>query len=402
MENLHLLVISDRYPHSRDSFTSSFVYNQIGNLKSFFRRVYVISLTPFVPKFLSKFSFINPRWRRDAFAENYRYSNVEVYFVKYFTLPFDFFRKKRGDITFKKVNEIVQKEKIKFNLIHAHFIYPSSYVGAELKERYSKPLIITGHGHDVYDLPFKDAKWNAKIRSILNKADHIITVSKSNYSKLIQLEISKDKISIIPNGYDLNLFKPASTHASRDKVGLPVNKKIVLSVGNLETVKGHEYLIKAMKKVIQKEKDILCLIVGSGSQRNKLERLVKELDLQDDVMLLGSKPHDEIPLWINACDVFVLPSLNEGNPTVMFECLGCGKPFVGTTVGGEPEIIINEKLGILVEPGNSEQLADAILKALNKEWNKEHILNYAKQFTWEEIAEKIMVVYEEVCKNVRA
>ena len=79
------------------------------------------------------------------------------------------------------MNKIIQKEKIEFDLIHAHFIYPSGYVGAKLKERYDKPLIITGHGHDVYDLPFRDAEWNAKIKGILNKADHIITVSKSNY-----------------------------------------------------------------------------------------------------------------------------------------------------------------------------------------------------------------------------
>jgi len=318
-------------------------------------------LNPFIPKLFSRFSFMHPRWRKDAFANNYGYDNIEVRFARYFMLPFDFVKERKGEFAYNVAKKIIEREKIDFDLIHAHFTWPSGYVGAKLKEKCGKPLIITGHGHDVYDLPFKDAKWNAKIRSILNKADHIITVSKSNYSKLIQLEISKDKISIIPNGYDLNLFKPASTHVSRDKVGLPVDKKIVLSVGNLETVKGHEYLIKAMKKVIQKEKDILCLIVGSGSQRNKLERLVKELDLQDDVMLLGSKPHDEIPFWMNACDVFVLPSLAEGNPTVMFECLGCGKPFVGTKVGGIPEVITNEKLGIIVEQKYVEGLTKAIL-----------------------------------------
>ena len=99
---------------------------------------------------------------------------------------------------------------------------------------------------------------------------------------------------------------------------------------------------------------------------------------------------------MNACDVFVLSSLNEGNPVVMFECLGCGKPFVGTRVGGIPEVITNEKLGYLVEPKDVEGLANAILKALNKEWDKEYILNYAKQFTWGEIAKNIGRVYNEV------
>ena len=99
---------------------------------------------------------------------------------------------------------------------------------------------------------------------------------------------------------------------------------------------------------------------------------------------------------MNACDVFVLPSLSEGNPTVMFEALGCGKPFVGTTVGGIPEVIINEKLGILVEPKDIDGLAKAIVRALETDWDRKYISNYAKQFTWDKIAEKIMEVYREV------
>lgn len=398
MKNSNLLVITDRYPHNKDSISSSFVYSQVNILKKYFKKVYVISLTPFIPKFISKFSFMNPRWQRDAFAKDYCYDNVAVRFAKYFMLPFDLFKKRKSEFAYRAVKKLIEREKIEFDLIHAHFIWPSGYVGVKLKERYDKSLIITGHGHDVYDLPFKDAEWNEKIKGILNQTDHIITVSKSNYNKLMQLGVSSTKISIIPNGYDSNLFK-TSKSKSRKKLNLPEDKKIVLSVGNLEMVKGHEYLIKAMKKVVQKEKDILCLIVGAGSQRNNLENFVKELGLNNRVRLLGGKLHDEIPFWISACTVFVLPSLVEGNPTVMFECLGCGKPFIGTRVGGIPDVITNEKLGILVEPRNSGQLADAILEALNKEWDKGYILSYAKQFTWEGIAERIKDVYNEVLEK---
>lgn len=398
MKNSNLLVITDRYPHNKD-YSSSFVRSQVDALKKYFRRVYVISLNPFIPKLFSKFSFMAPQWQRDAFAKDYSYDSVEVRFAKYFMLPFDFSKKRKGKFASKVAERIIERKKIEFDLIHAHFIWPSGYVGAELKERYNKPLVITGHGYDVYDIPFKGAKWNGMIRYILSEADHTITVSKSNHDKLMQLEIPEDKISMIPNGYDLNLINPTSISKSREKLSLPVDKKIVLSVGNLELVKGHKYLIKAMKKVIQKEKDTLCLIIGSGPQRNNLENLVKELGLNDSVWLLGGKLHDEIPLWTIACDVFVLPSLNEGNPTVMFECLGCGKPFVGTKVGGIPEIITNEKLGYLVEPKDTDDLANAILEALNKSWDREYILNYAKQFTWDKIAEKIIDIYDEILEK---
>jgi len=79
-------------------------------------------------------------------------------------------------------------------------------------------------------------------------------------------------------------------------------------------------------------------------------------------------------LWINAADIFVLPSLGEGNPTIMFECLGCGKPFVGTTVGGVPEVITSDDYGLLVEPADPKDLARKILMALGREWDREAIL----------------------------
>ena len=115
----------------------------------------------------------------------------------------------------------------------------------------------------------------------------------------------------------------------------------------------------------------------------------------DHVEFVGGKPHDKIPIWMNACDVFILPSLAEGNPTVMFECLGCGKPFIGTTVGGEPEIITSNNYGLLCEPANPKVLAEKILIALDKEWDGEKIRSYAERFRWENIAEEIMRVYKE-------
>ena len=379
--------------------SSSFVKDQVDALSKYFKKVTVIALTPYVPKFLSMFSFMNPRWRRDAFADDYKYDDVEVHFAKHFTLPFNSSREKRGDTAFKVVTKIIQEEEIEFDLIHAHFTYPSGYVGARLKERYGKPLIITGHGYDVYDLPFRNAEWNKKIKSILNTADHIITPSKSNYDKLMQLDISDDKVSVIYNGYNSNLFEDVSTNKAKEKLNLPEDKKIILSVGNLELVKGHKYLIEAMKEVIKREENITCLIVGSGSQKKNVNSLIDRLSLSKYIKLVGEKPHNEVPLWMNACDVFVLPSLNESFGIVQVEAMACGKPVVATFNGGSEEVIVNEKLGILVEPKDANELANAILKALGKEWDRDYISNYAKQYSWDKIVKNIIGVYNELLKK---
>ena len=324
--------------------------------------------------------------------------NVKISFIRTIYIVPDGSNKSVGDKIFKNICRWIEDQKIKFDLIHAHFTWPYGYVGRKLKDKYNIPLIITAHGYDVYDLPFRDIKWNTTIRGILIASDHIITVSKNNRDKLMQLDYTTDRISIIPNGYDPSLFRQLSIERMRKKLNLLENKKIILSVGDLELVKGHKYLVEALNIIARQDKNVLCIVVGSGSQEKSLKKLINNLDLGDQIKLVDSKPHAEIPFWMNACDLFVHPSLNEGNPTVMFEALGCGKPFVGTRVGGIPEIIINDKLGILVEPEDPECLAKAIQRALDTEWDEGYISEYAKQFTWDNIAKRIIEAYESVMK----
>ncbi|KKH69436.1 hypothetical protein DU73_10080, partial [Methanosarcina mazei] len=157
--------------------------------------------------------------------------------------------------------------------------------------------------------------------------------------------------------------------------------------------------IEAINIIVKNRKDILCVVVGSGKLESNLRGQIANLELEDHIKLVGSKPHGDISLWINACDVFVLPSLNEGNPTVMFECLGCGKPFIGTKVGGIPEVIVSNDYGLLVEPGNAQDLAEKIEIALNKNWDEGNILNYAKQYRWENITSQMVTIYDELCSR---
>jgi glycosyltransferase involved in cell wall biosynthesis len=154
-----------------------------------------------------------------------------------------------------------------------------------------------------------------------------------------------------------------------------------------------------MSEIVKHRDDVLCVIVGKGKLENIIQKQINDLNLEKFIKLVGGKSHDEIPLWMNACDLFVLPSLNEGNPTVLVESLGCGKPFVGTKVGGVPEIINSDDYGLLVEPGDSNDLAEKIEIALNKDWDIGKIKEYGNNFTWENIASQIVEVYDSVSKD---
>lgn len=393
---MNLLVLTSRFPHAKDSISSSFVKNQIDCMKDFFEKIYIISLNPFIPNVLSEFPFMNPRWRRDALASDYGYDNVEVYFAKYVSLPFDFWRKNIGDSALKAAKKVIKDKNISFDLIHAHFTYPSGYVGANLKSAYGKPFILTIHEAGDWFLKEVLSK-DEKIITTWMHADKIIGVNKKEINELRKFDINDNRLIYLPNGFSPRYFRPCDKIRARRSLGIPTEKRILLNLAGLEEYKGHKYLIESMKGVLATRNDVILYIIGQGPLERTLRSLINKYGMQDEVILVGgNKPTIEIALWMNACDVFILPSLSEGNPTVMFEALGCGKPFVGTNVGGIPEIIINDKLGILVEPRDANGLAEAILSALDNKWDADYIRDYAGQFTWDRIAERLLDIYETI------
>jgi len=171
------------------------------------------------------------------------------------------------------------------------------------------------------------------------------------------------------------------------------NDKIVFSLGPLIQRKGYRVLIEAFRGVVEVDTNARCFIGGKGPETPKLKALIKKYGLEGKVQLLGFIPDDQVPFWMNVCDVFVLSSFSEGNPTVMFEALGCGTPFIGTRVGGIPEIITSEEYGYLFEPGDYQDLRNKIIIALGREWDRAGIRKYAQQFTWDSIVQQVLELY---------
>lgn len=262
-------------------------------------------------------------------------------------------------------------------------------------------VILHIHGAEFDKFYGKACGWiKYLITKTLNISDSIIVTSKSWINKIESICGVRKDIYSIPNGFDPNKFQSISQQETRLKLGLPRDKKILINIGHLEEYKGQKYLIEAIADVVKWRSDFQVYIIGSGSLQEKLYKLISDLKLENFIIFAGgNKPHDEIPYWLNSCDLFILPSIAEGNPTVMFECLGCGKPFVGTKVGGVPDIVISEEYGLLCEPANSKDLAEKILYGLTKEWDSKKIIKYAEQFTWENIARKVVEVYENTLKT---
>jgi len=273
----------------------------------------------------------------------------------------------------------------------------SAISGAIISIILDKKLVVTFHYSRTAE--FVD-KYKFLIKFVVAHANKFILVSpKQKNIFLINYNAFSEKFETLFNGYDSDLYIKRDKHECRNILKISEDKRIIFNISNLIDTKGHKYLILALKRILIVRKDIICFIAGKGYLKEELERLITNLGLQDYIQLIGWISDEKVPLWMSASDIFVLPSLAEGNPTVMFEALGSGLPFIGTNVGGIPEIINSLDYGIICEPANPKDLAEKIQYALGKNWDKELISNYSKNFTWKKIALANLHIYKEIMKD---
>lgn len=205
--------------------------------------------------------------------------------------------------------------------------------------------------------------WMEKITAPLK--DKIIVNSEIDRRLAIKHRIAKpEKVVKIYNGIDPNSLDFFSRQQARSSLKLSFNKTVVGTVANFYKTKGLEYLIGAFAGSDLPRRQAGLIVIGEGKERPKLEALIKKYNLQNKVILAGRIP--DAYKYLKAFDIFVLPSLKEGFPWIILEAMAAEIPIVATKVGALPEIIDDAKEGLLVEPKNSEALAEKI------KWLAEH------------------------------
>ncbi len=317
---------------------------------------------------------------------------------KYFDLPGQFTRPITDTFAARSSRRAVAGTGAHFDVFHAHFLGLNGFIGMALKERFGAPLVLTAYGGDAYSVPFRNPYNRRLAESVVRAADGLIAVSKPIAENLRMLGANPGRVRVIPTGFDSSLFAPSPRGQARAALRLPPEKTILLTVANLVPQKGHRFLLEALAKASKSRDDLLLVLVGGGELEGEIRSTVARLGLQSKVELAGPHPHEEIATWINACDVFVLPSISEGSPTVLTEAMACGKPVVATNVGGIPDLVREGEEGHLLAPGNADALADAIGGSLDKEWDGEAIRERALSFSWDSLASSIVRVYSEVSK----
>ena len=193
----------------------------------------------------------------------------------------------------------------------------------------------------------------------LRAVDGVAAISAGVADAMADAGVSRDRITIIPSGVDCDYFRPPSAgerDAARQALGIASTTVAIGTVGALETRKGHPYLLEAIARV--GSRGIVCLIAGDGSMRTEFEEHAAKLGISGRVRFLGRIEPSRSLLW--ALDMFVFPSLREGLGVAAIEAAACGLPTIASRVGGLVEVVSDGESGLLIPPGNSTELANAI------------------------------------------
>ena len=269
-------------------------------------------------------------------------------------------------VLFGTINLIRIVRKYNIDIIHGHYLYPAGLIAVLGGMFTKKKVYVTSHGSDMFCLYPQHKFMRPIIRFVLKRADVVLAVSESLKEEILKTNIPniEKKVRLNWNTVDINEFKIAnndSDHRSennsnynfKNDLNIPKDKPIILFVGNIIKRKNVATIIDAKKQL---KSDCFLVVVGDGPLLNSLKEKVK-VENVEDVIFTGAR--NDIANVIQSSDLLILPSYSESFGLVLIEALACGKPVIGSNVGGIKEIITYD-VGLLVEPADSKGLANSI------------------------------------------
>lgn len=286
-------------------------------------------------------------------------------------------------------------------LIDAHFCYPDGEAATRLGRWLGLPVTVTLRGTEV---PHShNPVLRPRLARTLKAADRVFSVSDSLRRLAIELGAHETRTEVVGNGVDIAVFHPVDRAAARARFGLPDGARVLISVGGLVERKGMHRVIDVMPALLERHPDLHYVIVGGaspeGDNRAELETLAARLGVADRVHFLGAMPPDELKWPLSAADVFVLATRNEGWANVFLEAMACGLPVVTTDVGGNAEVVCRDALGSIVPFGDRSALQQALDAALNREWDRDAILDYARDNQWDTRVAQLLQAFDGVMQT---
>ncbi len=286
------------------------------------------------------------------------------------------------------------------DIIDAHFAYPDGYAASLLGKWLELPYTITMRGTEPKHLRVPALR--ERILTALRGAARVFTVSNSLREVGIAAGVPASQFTVVGNGVDTAVFHPVPRDEARAKFGIPLDAKVLITVGALVERKGFHRVIALLPKLREQFPNLIYLAVGGASPEGdwtaRLKQQVADLGLADCVKFLGPIPPAELKWPLSASDVFVLPSSNEGWANVILEAMACGVPVVASDVGGNGEVVASDALGSVYPFGDELALQTRLGAALERGWSGDRLVTYAAANAWESRVRQLVGTFEPLAR----
>lgn len=398
---MKVLTISTLYPTRPRPHFGVFVKNRMVEVARLVDDLVVVAPQPwfpFVDRFIDQY-----KHRPDVPAEDV-IDGVRVLYPRFLSVPR--FLKPLDPFSIALsvgLTLLRNPELLGVDLVDIHCAYPDGLAGALLARLLGKPSTVTLRGHDINDVPELYPVRRQEVIAALALVDRVFAVAKALADGAVELGAPADKCVVLSNGVDATKFYPLDRRECRRRLGLPEEGRMVLGVGYLIKRKGYDLITEAVGELRKKGMtDLFAAYVGGPGDEPggmaEVEALIDRYELGDHVHLPGRVEHDDLVYWYNAADVFCLASEKEGWANVILEALACGTPCVGTNVWGTPEVIRTPEVGVLVER-NARAIEEGLRSAVEKTWDRDFIVAYAREHTWEATARRVVEQFELVLRQ---
>ena len=389
---IRTLLFSTLYPSSARPIHGIFVETRLRELlKSGEVETKVVAPVPWFP-------FSGERWGEyGRFAATPRFeqrNGVDVHHPRYFLPPKIGMNIAPHTLARSALPTIrkLMRDGFDFDLIDAHYYYPDGVAAGFLAKWLGKPFVVTARGTDLSQIP-QFAYPRRLILDTAARAAASISVCAALMDSIAELGADRQRLHVMRNGVDLERFQPVDRVEARRYLGLPIDRRILLSVGLLIERKGHHIAIEALKQLPE---DVLLVIAGSGPERERLEGLAKDSGVAARVQFAGQVPNDQLKWWYSAADALLLCSSREGWANVLLESMACGTPAIATSIWGTPEVIQRREAGRLMATRTPQALVDASRDLFADYPDRTSVRKYAEGFGWDATTAAQLKLFKEV------
>jgi glycosyltransferase involved in cell wall biosynthesis len=298
---------------------------------------------------------------------------------------------------------------MKADVIHSHWVLPNGLSAAIASKILKIPFIISLHGSDIF-MADKNKLFRFVAKWVFSQSSYVTACSQELHDRA--LKINPDiNIQVLAWGADPTLFKPLENREEiRARYGWKSEEIIITALGRLVYKKGFDHLISIIPEIKVGNENFHFVIGGSGPLEENLKSLVNQLNIGDKVSFPGQIPWNEVPEFLAASDIFVLPSQRDkagnldGLPTVLLEAMACGLPCIASDIGGVSLVIKNKKNGYLIDPKNKFQLIDKLTVLISQETMRNNLRNNArssvvKKYNWDQVSIKFEKIFHKSLKN---